>query len=362
MGMQMKRYLTLLCMLLAIPVVVSAGAKVTARGISFFEEGREAIAREKALDEAKRAAIEQAVGTRIESKTVVENFQVSRDQVFSHATGYLKKLVILSEGKTEFGTYEVEISAEVEIAALVSDLDRFKKILGWQKNPRVSILIDPDIDKAYVAIARKTASRLGGKLKSEGFRVFDAATADTAGMGLMVRLGLEVASSQSTYQGVNLSLNEISLSTDVLRPGQGEILATASAVKSLPGSNKLKVLDKGARQCVDAVWKDLRRQLTRLWEKELYSQRQIDLVVKNITSHAEAEEVGAILKSDASGMVDVQLVSFRRKKAEFSIQYNGWPEHLVTELQMEYFRSKYFNSTLESIKGNRIVITANKEN
>ena len=358
----MKRFVSLLLLLLTMPAVAWSGEKVTARGVSFFEEGRVAIAREKALDEAKRAAIEQAVGTRIESKTVVENFQVSRDQVFSHATGYLKNLEILSEEKTQLGTYEVEISAEVEIAALVNDLDRFKKILGWQKNPRISILVDPDLDKSYVSAARKTASRLGGKLKSEGFRVFDAATADTSGMGLIVRLGLEIASSQSTYQGVNLTLHEISLRTDVLRTGEGEILATSSAVKSLPGSNKLKVLDKGARQCVESVWKDLRRQLTRLWEKELYSQRQIDLVVKNITSHAEAEEVGAILKSDASGMVDVQLVRYRQKKAEFSIQYNGWPEHLVTELQMEYFRRKYFDSTLESIQGNRIVITANKTN
>ena len=356
----MKRSITLLFMLLAIPAFVWAGEKVTARGVSFFEEGREAIAREKALDEAKRAAIEQAVGTRIESKTVVENFQVSRDQVFSHATGYLKNLEIISEEKTELGTYEVEISAEVEIAALVNDLDRFKKILGWQKNPRVSILVDRDLDKAYVPAARKTASRLGRKLKSEGFRVFAADRADTSGMGLIVRLGIELASSQSTYQGVNLTLHEISLRTDVLRAGEGEVLATSSAVKSLPGSNKLKVMDKGAKQCVDSIWKDLRRQLTRLWEKELYSQRQIDLVVKNLTSHAEAEEVGAILKSDASGMVDVQLLNFKKKKAEFSIQYNGWPEHLVTELQMEYFRKKYFDSTLESIRGNRIVITANK--
>jgi hypothetical protein len=360
MGMPMNRYLLLSLVLLVIPAVASAGEKVTARGVSFFEEGREAIAREKALDEAKRAAIEQAVGTRIESKTVVENFQVSRDQIFSHATGYLKNLEILSEEKTELGTYEVEISAEVEIAALVSDLDRFKKILGWQKNPRVSIMVDPDLDKAYIPAARKSASRLGKKLKSEGFRVFDASTADTSGMGLIVRLGLEIASSQSSYQGVNLTLHEISLRTDILRTGEGEILATSDAVKSLPGVNKLKVLDKGVKLCVDAVWKDLRRQLTRLWEKELYSQRQIDLVVYNIASHAQAQEVGAILKSDVSGMVDIQLLSFKKKKAEFSIQYNGWPEHLVTELQMEYFRNKYFDSTLESIKGNRIAITSNK--
>ena len=58
----MKRFITLLFLALVVPAVVWSGEKVTVRGVSFFEEGREAIAREKALEEAKRAAIEQAVG------------------------------------------------------------------------------------------------------------------------------------------------------------------------------------------------------------------------------------------------------------------------------------------------------------
>lgn len=106
------------------------GGTVTVKGISFYEEGREPIAREKALEEAKRAAIEKALGTRMESRTVVENFQVIRDRIFSHASGYLSNVEVLEERKTDFGTYEVTIRAEVKTSEMVGDMDRFRQAAG----------------------------------------------------------------------------------------------------------------------------------------------------------------------------------------------------------------------------------------
>jgi len=38
------------------------------------------------------------------------------------------------------------------------------------------------------------------------------------------------------------------------------------------------------------------------------------------------------------------------------IHYTGWPEHLVDELQMHYFRRKYFDTKLEKIMDNKIVL------
>ena len=143
--------------LLLFPVGSQAGKVVTAKGLSFFEPGREAIAREKALDEAKRSAVEKAVGTTIESRTAVEDYQVVKDQILSRSAGYLKNINILEEKKTDLGTYEVTIEAEVEIPALVDDLDRFKKIVKWQKNPRISVSIGvacvvPDPNHDFTAL------------------------------------------------------------------------------------------------------------------------------------------------------------------------------------------------------------------
>ena len=354
--MKTKILLTLLLCLLSFGGV-EAGEVVTAKGMSFFEPGRELIARDKALDEAKREAIEKAVGASVTSRTVVENFQVNRDQVFSHSSGYLKNLKILEEKKSDLGTYTVVIQAEVEIPALVGDLDRFKKILGWQKNPKISLVVVPGVSKENRTAARKALDRLGGKLKADGFRVFMNEVSDPAMMGLQVGLGLELATSESDYQGVKINLNEVSMTANIYRPADGEILATAGAVKSLPGANRLAALDKGAAQCVEAMWKDLRRQLTRTWEKEFYSQRTIDLVINNVPTQARALEIAGILKSDVSSMADAAVVRFDKTTAEYSLQYKGWPEQLITEIQMSYFTGRYFEPVLEKIAGNRLVIS-----
>lgn len=346
-----------LCLLLALPGGLSAAEVVTAKGMSFFEPGRELIAREKALDEAKRAAIEKAVGVSVESRSVVEDFQLNRDQIFSHAAGYLKNLKILDEKKSDLGTYTVTIEAEVEIPALVGDLDRFKKILGWQKNPKIRLVLESEVAAEYRPAARKALDRLAGRLKQDGFRVFKDTAAEPDMMGLEVGLGLEAASGESEYQGVKIRLNEVSLTANIYRPADGEILATAGAVKSLPGANRLAALDKGAGQCLDAMWKDLRRQLTRTWEKEFYSPRTIDLVVRNVPTQARALEIAGILKSDVSAMADAAVVRFDKPTAEFSLRYKGWPEQLITELQMNYFTERYFTPELETIAGNRLVIS-----
>ncbi|MCK5231303.1 MAG: hypothetical protein KAR13_13605 [Desulfobulbaceae bacterium] len=339
---------------------LQAGETVIAQGMSFFEPGREAIAREKALDEAKREAIEKAVGVAVESRTVVENFRLSRDQVLTHSSGYLKKLEILEENKTDLGAYMVKIRAEVEISALVEDLDRFKKILGWQKNPRVRVIVEPGIDYKHRSAAVKSANRLAGKLKLDGFRVFMGEEKGDSGMGLLVGIGLELSTSESDYQGLQLSLNEISLTANIYRSGDKEVLATATAVQSVPGSNRLKALDKGGAECVDAVWADMRSQLTRIWEEEFYSQREIDLVVKNVSSHAGALEIADTFKSDVSGVAGAELIRFSNNSAAYGLIYKGWPEHLVNELQMSYFKNRYFDAVLEEISGNRITIRIKK--
>lgn len=335
---------------------LSAGERVTATGMSFFEAGREIVAREKALDEAKRAAIEQAVGTMVESRTVVEDFQVVKDQIFSRTGGYLKNLNILEEKKSDLGTFEVTIQAEVEIADLVNDLDRFNRILSWQKNPRIAIVIEPLLVNEYLAAARKTAGLLTTRLKAEGFKVFKYSGKNTIQMGLLVSLNLELNSKGTKFQDLDLTLNEVSLSTHIYRPGDGEIIAAASAVKSIPGENRLQALDKGARLCVDSIWKDLRRKLTATWEKELYSEREVYLIVRNIASHAGAEEIAAVFKSDVSSVLDAELISYREQTAEFTLKYRGWPEQLLNELQMSYFKKKHFDADLESIGGNKIIL------
>jgi hypothetical protein len=357
--MKIKFSLICITILLLFPHTLLAGKLVTAKGISFFESGRELIARDKAIDDAKRAALEQAIGSTVESQTTVENFTVLKDQILSRTAGYLKNIKVIEEKKTGMGTYEVVIEADVETSAMIEDLDRFKKVLSWQKNPRISIIIDHNTDKGYLPSAQKSASLLTDKLKQAGFTVYKHSPGQESLMGLLVGLSLELSSKQSSYQNINLSVNEISLSANIYRPYDGEILGTSTAVKSLPGENKLKVLDEGAKNCIDSIWTDLRSKLIKEWEKELYNERDINIIIKKIPSHSKALEIANIFKSDVTGMIDSNLINFKNGTAEFNVKYKGWPEHLLNEIQMSYFKKKYFNPAVESVEGNKIIISIN---
>lgn len=333
-----------------------AGQVVTVKGMSFFEPGREALAREKALDDARRAAIEQAVGTAIESRSVVENFELVKDRIFSRTSGYIRSFEILEERQTALGTYEVTARAEVETAGLAEDVDRFRQMLGWQKNPRVSIVVEKGVSPDHRAAAAKAAGLLAAKLQSAGFSVYKH-TPETAGrMGLMVGLTLESSSVQSDYQGLKLDLNEISLSANVYRTGDDAILASAAAVRSLPGANRLQALDKGARACVDELWGGLRSDLTRLWEAEMLGEREIALVLRGVPTHNRALEIAGVLETEISGMTAADLLRYAPDGAEYRLRYRGWPEALNNELQMSYVRSTFFRMTLEAIRGNTVVM------
>ena len=340
----------------------SAVVTVTAKGSSFFEPGRETIARAKAIDDAKRLAIEQAMGTGIESKTVVENFMLVKDQVISRSSGYLRSFTILSENKNDLGIFEVTIRAEVETAAIAADTGRFQKILSWQKNPRVAVIIDGATAMELQAPSRKAADLLADRLRSSGFNVFQDTPQQRESMGLLVSLSLQRNIRESNFRDMQFVMNEISLSARILRPGDSEILATATAVASIPGDKTLSSLDTGARRCIDSIWNELRTKLTRLWEQDLYSFRDLRLVLQPIPSYTEAVALPGVLSEEVSNIAEAKLVTFADHKATYALKYKGWPEHLITELQMSYFSRAHFASSLEEISGNNIVMRVKKSN
>ncbi|MCP3925204.1 MAG: hypothetical protein GY714_21740 [Desulfobacterales bacterium] len=350
----MKKILLIISFLI-IPISLLAGETVTVTGVSFFEKDRTAIAREKALAEAKRMAIEKAFGAKITSKTVVSNFEVLQDQIMSRSSGYISKVIIIKEEATNLGTYEVTIKADVEIGSVVDDMDRFQKILGWQKNPRVSVSVEKGLNAGYLPSANKAASFLTRELIGNGFSVFGSSD-NKIQMGLNIGISIEVSTSSSVYKGLPLPVNEVSLTLNIYRAGDREIIATSNAVKSVGGVNKLKALDKGLKFCLDKVWRDTKDQLVDLWEKELYNDRDLYLTLKAIPTHAEAIQISSILNADVKGVVSSKLINFNNGNAQYIVKYKGWPEYFVNEIQMSYFRNRYFNHIIENIMGNNIVI------
>jgi len=99
---------------------------------------------EEAINDALRNAVEQAVGTLVSSETLVENYQVVKDQILSTSRGYINGFEILEQRRQPNGVFTATIKAEVDTnpnSALLSQLQRLNLIKHGLQDPRIAVII-----------------------------------------------------------------------------------------------------------------------------------------------------------------------------------------------------------------------------
>ena len=96
-------------------------------GSARMYSGEEKKAKDEALRDAMKNAIEQGVGAVLNSETEVENFQVVSDRILKKSKGAIKSYRILREGAVDNGiNYEVVISAVVDDDLLNQSMESFR--------------------------------------------------------------------------------------------------------------------------------------------------------------------------------------------------------------------------------------------
>lgn len=113
---------------------------LTAEGVGVVVGGDRAMARDNAIQDALRKAVEQAVGTMVSSETIVQNFQTLNDRIYTQTQGYIQNYKILSENSGP-NLHQVTIQAAVAMGDLQKDLQAVGILLSQVGKPRIMILI-----------------------------------------------------------------------------------------------------------------------------------------------------------------------------------------------------------------------------
>ena len=95
--------------------------------------------RASALRDAERIAVENVVGTYIDSQTMVSQGQVALDDIYAKATGFVRNTNVISEGTTSDG-YTVKASIDVNTdgnSALISQLTAIRRL----NDPRIAVVV-----------------------------------------------------------------------------------------------------------------------------------------------------------------------------------------------------------------------------
>ena len=124
----------------ALPAIAQETKTVAAEGVAAIQGNARDIARDAALEDAQKRAVEQAIGLLIDSQTQVENYQLISDKILSQTKGYIKRYSVSSE-TVDSGLLRVRINADVALGRLTEDLSGIGILLGRMHKPRTIIMI-----------------------------------------------------------------------------------------------------------------------------------------------------------------------------------------------------------------------------
>ncbi len=360
-----------------------AGTQVIeAVGTGTIFEGDVAGARDRAIDDALRQAVEQALGTYIESETRVQNYQVVDDNILSWTRGYVRNYTIISDYKKTPELYEVRLRAEVELGDLQRDAEAVKSLIERMGNPRVMVIIDeqnigdPTGRFRWFEVNMTAAeTAIMQKFMDSDFPVVDpgtvrenikreqvlaalqgdnraAAAIGTSFGAEVVITGKAVATVASGFNMAGMKSCQANITARVVETDVGRVLATASEHAAYPHIDEVTggtmAIQKAATKLADG----LIAKILAKWRDKYYNLGEVKIVLRGLESMAQLSDFVNTAKFYLRGVKDIYQRHYGGGAAELDVKISGNATQLAREFERRDFGR--FTITVESVSANRI--------
>jgi hypothetical protein len=312
--------------------------EVTAKGEAAVRgSGQEALllAREEAVNRAQRRAIEQGVGTIVDSETMVENFQLLDDRVLSQVKGYITGFDVVEDNKGEGGVYSVTVKARVAMARLEKDVRALNIIKAKKNNPRIMVMISEFFeDPIYGADFAKGGAVAQTAMEKELLRL-DFPLVDRGQMGainerdektafndpskaaaLGRRFGAEVVivgeatsaqMDQSAPHGVAVFHCDAQISAKAVKTDNAQVIASESVTSGrVVKGGRATAAKEALKIAGEKLASAMRDQILEKWRSEAFNTVSIQIIATEATN-----ERRRALQKDLAAIRGVRNVSER---------------------------------------------------
>jgi len=177
-----RTYLILIIATLAIsckstgdkPEGPQSGGWITVTGIAAIQNGNLGLAKDEALKDAKRLAVQEVLGSMVSARTDVKNFQLVSQKVTSKSEGMIETFEILSASAVSDAEYHVKIKAKVSEAMIN---DTIAEVIASQGKPRMMVLVEESFNGK--SDPNKVAqTELESQFIAQGFPFVDKSTVE----------------------------------------------------------------------------------------------------------------------------------------------------------------------------------------
>lgn len=127
----------------SVPALAGIHVKTVAEGVAPVQSENIAGARQAAIQDALRQAVEQEAGMLMNATSIVKNDDLM-EKIYTNTEGYITGYEILREKREKNGLYRVKVQATIKIGALRDTLVKLGIIKAMMDYPRVMVLPYPD--------------------------------------------------------------------------------------------------------------------------------------------------------------------------------------------------------------------------
>ncbi len=360
--------LSLFVLLAASSASAQESKTVAAEGVAAIQNGHVDIARDAALEDAQKRAVEQAIGILIDSQTQVENYQLISDKILSQTKGYITKYNVSGE-VTEGTLLRVRINAEVSLGKLGDDLSGIGILLGQMHKPRTMVMIaeqnigqevyawwlgahgqqtdvgvventimDKFTQKGFEFVDRQVAAK---EIKvTAAYKVQDL-TADQAKVlgnqadAEVVIVGKAVSKLYGDLGGGMKSV-QADLSARAVRTDTGQVIASATthgaAVHISEASAGIEALKKAANEAADQML----TKILAVYSKEVGGLRSINITINGLDK-TQFVKFKDTLRNQVRSIKDLHERSFSGTTAKVSVDSKSSAQALSDELLSRNF-------------------------
>jgi len=348
-------------------VVITEG--VASRG---FQAGT-ASARDQAIDDALRKAVEQAIGTYISSETQVANFQLISDNIYSRTRGYVSGYTVIDEEESE-NLYRVTIRAIVKTDNIENDLAAIGLLLEEQGRPRVMVIVKElgnatqlsDVSSLMGSMMFETM--ILDNFRQQGFPVVDAATLaeiiaqdqlklilegdDQTAALLGIEAGAEIViagtalhtATSRIIAGTSREIHEYQVSCRAINTRTGSLLAGSAITVAMPFSEsqaRSRAADSTSCELVSSILED--------WIQD----ENTTVIVAVNADFSRVQNLRSELRSKIRGVLDVVTRDFIGSRATIEVISETSTAEVVDEMTSDSFGVDF---EITGMSGNRIEI------
>jgi hypothetical protein len=349
--------------------------EIRAEGMADITAGNVAGARDRAIEDALRKAVEDGVGFLLSAESIVENYQLIQDTILSKSKGYVKNYKIINE-KQKAWMYHVTISAKIGKTLLKDDLDALRRIKELKGNPRLMIIMEERVEggrqlnqtenamiQAFLDKEFKVVDPKAVKESIERDRLMRAIESDNqaaAALGLqhgadMVIMGSSVGTTHAIkVDGVDLKSISLSATARVIRADTGEVLIgkteTARAPQATSFGRQLAV-----EEISDNLSSFLIPKIVEIWNDELINLNSITLTAIGLDSYEKISEVKRFLKANIRNLKRVYDRGFVQSTAKFELMIRGGSSRKLAE-DLTLKKGSNYRFKVKNVEANSLTV------